>query len=81
MATIRSLIAAVDVYGVQGRIAPTTLNSLNTKLNDAQDAFDRGNLTVVRNKLSDFIDACGKRVAPEVAAVLIADAQYVIGRL
>jgi hypothetical protein len=81
VATIRSLIAAVDVYGQQGRIAPTTLNTLNAKLNDAQDAFDRGNVTVVRNKLSDFIDACGKRVASDVAAVLIADAQYVIGGL
>jgi hypothetical protein len=35
----------------------------------------------LRNKLSDFIAVCSKRVPADVANVLIADAQYVLGTL
>jgi len=50
-------------------------------LNDAQAALDRGNVTVVRNKLSDFIGLCTRRVPADVANVLVADARYVLGTL
>ena len=75
------LIAAVNAYAAQGVIAPAVQNSLLAKLTDAQAALDRGNVTVVRNKLTDFIDVCSKRVPADAANVLIADAQYVLGRL
>jgi hypothetical protein len=78
VATLRSLMAAVDVYAAQGQIDPSVRNSLIAKLNDAQAALDRQNATVVRNKLADFIDTCRKRLAVGVASVLIADAQYIL---
>ena len=81
VATVQSLIAAVNAYATNGAIDPATENSLLAKLTDAQAALDRGNATVVRNKLSDFIDFCRKRVLVDVANVLIADAQYVLGTL
>jgi hypothetical protein len=81
VATIQSLIAAVDLYAAQGRIDPATENSLRAKLNDAQAALDRGNVTVVRNKLSDFMNICTRRVPSDVANVLVADARYVLGTL
>ena len=81
VATIQSLIAAVRAYGAHGTIDPATENSLLAKLNDAQAALDRGNVTVVRNKLSDFIGLCTRRVPADVANVLVADARYVLGTL
>jgi len=81
VATIQSLIAAVSAYGAHGTIDPATENSLLAKLNDAQAALNRGNVTVVRNKLSDFIGVCSKRVPADVANILVADAQYVLGTL
>ena len=62
-------------------IDPATENRLRAKLNDAQAALDRGNVTVVRNKLSDFIDVCTKRLPADVANVLVADARYVLSTL
>jgi len=81
VATIRSLIASVNLYAAQGKIDPATENRLRAKLNDAQAALDRGNVTVVRNKLSDFIDVCTKRLPADVANVLVADARYVLSTL
>ena len=81
VATIQSLIAAVRAYGAHGTIDPATENSLLAKLTDAQAALDRGNVTVVRNKLSDFIGLCTRRVPADVANVLVADARYVLGTL
>jgi len=81
VATIGSLATAVDFYASQGRIDATTSNSLRAKLSEAQSALDRGNLTVVHNKLEDFIDVCTKKLSADVASVLIADARYVLGAL
>ncbi|PYR02348.1 MAG: hypothetical protein DMG00_29080 [Acidobacteria bacterium] len=69
------------MYAAQGKIDPATENRLRAKLNDAQAALDRGNVTVVRNKLSDFIDVCTKRLPADVANVLVADARYVLSTL
>ena len=48
-------------------------------------AFDRGNLTVVRAKLNDFIAAVnaqtGKGVAVDAGQVLVTDTRYVLGTL
>jgi hypothetical protein len=81
VATIQSLMAAVNVYATQGKIDPATKKSLLEKLNDAQAALSRGRVADVRRKLSDFIGICGKRVPAAVASVLVADAQYVLGTL
>jgi hypothetical protein len=81
VATIQSLKAAVNAYAAQGKIGQATRNSLLKKLDDAQAALDCGKVSVVRKKLSDFIVACRKRVVADVANVLIADAQYVLGTL
>jgi hypothetical protein len=81
VASIQSVTTAVNIYIAGGQIDAATRNSLMAKLQDAQNAYDRGNLTVVRNKLADFIDVCGKRLNAAVAAVLTADAQYVLDQL
>jgi hypothetical protein len=81
VATIQSLVVAVNAYATEGKVDPAAKNSLLAKLNDAQAALDRGNVIVVRNKLSDFIGVCRKRVPADVANALIADAQYVLGTL
>ena len=81
VATIGSLATAVNFYASQVRIDAATSNSLMAKLSEAQSALDRGNLTVVHNKLEDFIDVCTKKLSADVASVLIADARYVLGAL
>jgi cytochrome c len=85
IATIDSLIAAVNAYGAQGQIDATTRKTLLAKLNDAKAAQDRGNTTAARGSLRDFIDHCsarsGKGVAPSAATVLVSDAQYVLTTL
>jgi FIMAH domain-containing protein/beta-propeller repeat-containing protein len=82
VATIDSLIAAVNTYRAQGQMDATVGKSLLMKLNDAQAALDRGNLTAARGSLRDFIDQCsaktGKGITAAAASVLIADAQFVI---
>jgi hypothetical protein len=81
VATIPSIVAAVDAYVTQGSIGRATQKDLLAKLKDAQTALDRGRLADARRKLSDFITLCNKRVAADPAKVLIADAQYVLGTL
>jgi hypothetical protein len=85
VATIDSLIAAVNTFAAQRKIDPSTQKSLLAKLNDAKQAFDRGNLIVVRNKLSDVITIVntqtGKSIAADAANVLVTDTQYVLSAL
>ena len=81
VATIQSLAAAVNAYVTEGRIDRATQKDLLAKLQNAQTALDRGKLADARQKLSDFITVCKKRVAAAPATVLITDAQYVLGTL
>jgi hypothetical protein len=86
IANVGSLIAAVNVFVGDGRIDDSnTPNGLLAKLNDAQDAIDKGKNNVGINKLREFIDQVngrtGRSIAPDAAQVLVTDAQYVIGTL
>jgi hypothetical protein len=86
IATVGSLITTVNVFVADGRINDSnTANGLLAKLNDAQDAIDRGKNTVGVNKLREFIDQvngrAGRSIAPDAAQLLVTDAQYVIGTL
>jgi hypothetical protein len=85
VATIDSLIAATNIYSANGSIDNTTYRNLIAKLNDAKNAYARGNLTAARGKLRDFIDQCtavsGKGVSPAAATVLVADARWVLGTI
>jgi hypothetical protein len=85
VATIDSLIATVNTFAAQRKIDPSTQKSLLAKLNDAQQAFDRGNVIVVRNKLNDVITIVntqtGKSIAVDAANVLVTDTQYVLSAL
>jgi Beta-propeller repeat len=82
VATFQSLIDAVNVFSAQGKISPAVANSLVSKLTEAKKARDRGNETVFRNKLDDFINqvraSSGGSIAADAAQVLIADAEYVL---
>jgi hypothetical protein len=86
IATVGSLITTVNGFVTDGRINDSnTANGLLGKLNDAQDAIDKGKNSVAVNKLRQFIDQVngrsGRSIAPEAAQLLITDAQYVIGTL
>jgi Beta-propeller repeat/FIMAH domain len=85
VATIDSLIAAVNVYSTQGKIDSNTRKSLLAKLSDAKSALDRGAVTAARGSVRDFIDQCtaksGKGIATDAAAVLVTDGQYVLTTL
>ena len=82
VATIDSLIASVNIYAEQGSIDASKQNGLLAKLNDAKAALDRGNISAASGNLRDFIDQCtaqsGRGVSAAAAAVLTADAQYVL---
>jgi hypothetical protein len=83
VATIDSLIASVNIYAQQGKIAAANQRSLLAKLNDAKAALDRGNTSSASAKLRDFIDQCttqsGRGISADAAAVLTADAEWVLG--
>jgi hypothetical protein len=85
VATIDSLISATNIYSANGSIDSTTYRGLIAKLNDAKNAYARGNMAVAKAKLGDFIDQCaatsGKGVSPAAATVLVADAQWVLGTI
>jgi len=81
VATIPSIVAAVNAYVTQGSISRATQKDLLATLQEAQTALDRHRLADVRRKLADFITLCKKRVPVAPAKVLIADAQYVLGTL
>jgi uncharacterized repeat protein (TIGR01451 family) len=83
IATVGSLITTVNVFTADGRISDSnTANGLLAKLNDAQDAIDKGKNNVAVNKLREFIDQvngrAGRSIAPDAAQLLVTDAQYVI---
>jgi hypothetical protein len=83
VATIDSLIASVNIYALQGKIGNSNQRSLLSKLNDAKAALDRGNTSAASGKLRDLIDQCnaqsGRGISADAAAVLAADAAYVLG--
>jgi hypothetical protein len=85
VATIESLIGAVNAYAAQGAIDASTRSALLGKLDDARQALGRGNVTVARNKLEDFINYVTVRtdrgVTAVAADVLITDARYVLDAL
>ena len=85
VATIDSLIGAVNTFVSQGQMDGSLGHSLLSKLEDAKRALSRGSLTAVRGKLEDFKSQVqaksGQNVAPSSAQLLIADADYVIGTL
>jgi FIMAH domain-containing protein/beta-propeller repeat-containing protein len=81
IATIDSLIAAVNTFAAQGSIASNTALSLISKLEDAKRALDRGNVTAARGKLDEFRDQVsaqqGKSIATGAAQVLLDDTAFV----
>jgi hypothetical protein len=86
IATVGSLITTVNAFLADGRINESnTANGLFAKLDDAQDAIDKGKNSVGVNKLREFIDQvngrAGRSIAPDAAQLLVTDAQYVIGTL
>ena len=81
-----SLLTAVNVFTADGRINDSnTANGLLAKLNDAQDAIDKGKNNVAVNKLHELIDQvnarAGRPITADAAQLLVTDAQYVIGTL
>jgi hypothetical protein len=74
----------VNGFIADGRIDDTA-NGLLAKLNETQEAIDRGKNNVGVNKLREFIDQvngrAGRSIALDAAQFLVADAQYVIGTL
>ena len=83
VATIDSLIASVNIYGLQGKIDAAKQRGLLGKLNDAKAALDRGNRSAASATLRDFLDQCaaqtGHGISVDAAAVLTADTDYVLG--
>jgi hypothetical protein len=81
IATLDSLIAAVNTFAAEGRITSNTASSLVAKLEDAKRALNRGNVTSARGKLNEFSDQVsaqqGKSIAPGAAQVLLDDAAFV----
>src|SRR4030095_13552532 len=56
VATIDSVIAAVNTFATQGMVDAGSQKTLLSKLNDAKTALARGNAAAARNKLRDAID-------------------------
>ena len=85
IATIDSLIGAVDSFVAAGQIDASAGRSLRSKLEDAKQLLSRGNLAAARSKLTDFktqVSAqSGRSISPSAAQLLIADAVYVLGTL
>ena len=85
IATIDSLIAAVNLFVEQGSIDAQAQNGLMVKLNDAKQALDRGHANAARSKLRDFINQVnaqsGQGVASDAATLLRGDAEYVLGAM
>jgi hypothetical protein len=61
------------------------LNSLLQKLDNAQKSLNKGQTNAAINKLNAFINEVqaqsGKHITTEAAALLVADAQWVIAHL
>jgi len=85
IATVDTLIGAVNSFVSTGQIDAPLGRSLLSKLQDANLALSRGNVTVTRNKLTEFKNQIttksGQGIAPAAAQLLSADADYVIGTL
>ena len=85
VATIDSLVGAVNAFTATRAIDATTASPMLGKLQDARDALARGNVAGARKKLEDFIGYVGLRtgrgVTAEAAELLIGDARYVLGTL
>ncbi len=85
VATIDTLMGAVNTFIVAGQIDASAGRSLLSKLEDAKQALARGNLTGARSKITDFRNQVsaqtGQSISPAAAQLLIADADYVIGTL
>jgi cytochrome c len=83
VATIDSVIAAVNAFATQGKVDAGSQKTLLSQLNDVKAALARGNATAARNKLRDAIDYAEARsdkgIAPAAASLLVADMQYVLG--
>jgi hypothetical protein len=85
VATIDTLIDAVNIFVSAGQIDAAVGRSLLVKLQDAKQALSRGSVTAARGKLSDFKSQVaaktGQGIAPSAAQLLFADADYVLGTL
>jgi hypothetical protein len=85
VATIDTLIGAVNTFIPVGQIDASVGRSLLSKLEDAKRALLRGNLAAARSKLTDFRSQVsaqsGQSISPSAAQLLIADADYVLGTL
>jgi len=88
-ATIAGLICAkhqlYDMGWIYGPGAQGIVNSLDTKLEAAQRAYDRGQRHTAVNILNAFVheveSQTGKHITAEAATILIRGAQYVTNRL
>jgi hypothetical protein len=85
VATIDTLIDAVNRFISEGQIDVSVGRSLLSKLEDAKQALARGNLRGALSKVTDFTNQVsamsGRAIAPAAAQLLVADADYVIGTL
>jgi 2',3'-cyclic-nucleotide 2'-phosphodiesterase (5'-nucleotidase family) len=83
IATVQSLKDSVNRFYTEGKIKDAGVrDSLLDKLNTAQMYLNSGNTKAAINSLNAFINQVnaqsGKKITKEAAALLIADAQYVI---
>jgi hypothetical protein len=85
VATIDTLMGAVNTFIAAGQIDASAGRSLLSKLEDAKQMLSRGHLGAARNKLTEFKSQVsaqsGRSISPSAAQLLIADADYVIGTL
>jgi hypothetical protein len=85
-ATIQSLKIYVNRFFQEGKIDNAGIrDSLLAKLQQAQNAIDKGKIPLAINLLNAFINEVqaqsGKHITAEAAKILIADAKWVINRL
>jgi hypothetical protein len=83
IATVQSLKDSVNRFYAEGKITDAGLrNSLLDKLSTAQAYLNAGNIKAATNALNAFINQVnaqtGKKITKDAAALLIADAKYVI---
>ena len=85
VATIDTLIGAVNSFVSAGQIDASVGRNLLVKLQDAKQALSRSSVNAARGKLSDFKSQVsaksGQGITPSAAQLLIADADYVLGTL
>jgi hypothetical protein len=85
VATIDTLIGAVNTFIAARQIDASSGRSLLSTLEDAKRLLSRGNLAAARSKLKEFKSQVsaqtGRSISPSAAQLLIADADYVTGTL